>query len=97
MYDLTNLTNASGFGDLMMFSNEVSGGMFMTMMVVAVFFILVMIMKTYSMIDAFLASSFICFIIAALLAYGGMVSFWLVVVFLTLLAGGILYKHLAAQ
>lgn len=93
MYDLTNFTNASGMGDIMLFTNEVTRGGFMTMMVIATFFVLLMIQKRYNMIDALLSSAFICFVMSALLAYGGMVSFWIVVLFLSVLAFGMLYKH----
>jgi hypothetical protein len=93
MYDLTNFTNASGMGDLMLFTNEVTHGGFVTMMVIAIFFVLLMIQKRYNMIDAMLSSAFICFVISALFAYGGLISFWIVVLFLSMLAFGMLYKH----
>jgi len=96
MYDLTNLTNSSGLGEVMMFSNEVTGGMFISMTLVAVFFILFVMQKKYDTIDALLSSAFVCFVLAVLLAFAGMVSFWLVVAFLTLLAFGVLYKHFVA-
>lgn len=92
-YNLTNLTSADEISKIIIFSNEVTGGAFFAMMMWAIFFIIIMIMKRFSFIDALLIDSFICTVISVMLAYAGMLSYMHPLIFLFLLAGTFFYKH----
>jgi hypothetical protein len=90
-YNLTNLTNAQNVGDLVTFANSSTEGFFIGLVMVAIFFILLMALKKWEFTNALLASSWVSFLLAAILAYGGYVNVLLPLGFLILAATTALY------
>lgn len=94
MYNLTYLQNANTAGKLVIAANEYTNQAFVGMFLVAVFFILMFIMKRYDFEKAFLASNFICFLIGSILSFGGYVNFLYPAAFLGLAAFTFLFMTL---
>ena len=84
VYNLTNITNAQTLGDGAMFANEVTGGMFWTWAMIAFFLVFVMVLKRFSFESAFLAASWIMFVLSLFLAYGEFVSLIVPLAFLAM-------------
>jgi hypothetical protein len=91
MYDLTNLTSANDFTGVLKFSNEVTGGLFFTLTMVAIFLILVMILKRWSFDVALLVSSFICAILSTIGWAGAFINTKVMIVFWAAFIGVSLY------
>jgi len=95
-YNLTNLTSAEGLYDVASFANEATEGAFMSLMILAVFFIILMSLAYKKDFKVGLASaSFISFVLAGVLAFAGLVSVLVVWGFLTITAFSILYLYTA--
>jgi len=92
MYNLTGLTGANGIGDLLTFTNTVSGGMFVGMLLVAIFAIMVLALRRYGLDNAFLSSSWVCFLLSLLLRSANLLDIKFMLGFLIAAAGITLYK-----
>ena len=73
-YNLTQLANADTIYKLVVFSNDAALGNLISMFIFALFFVLLMALKRYEFDSALLVSSFICFVISALLGYAELIS-----------------------
>lgn len=93
MYNLTNLTGATDFSSVVSFSNEVTGGSFVSMFMIAIFFVSVLVLKKWEFIHALMASSFGCMILSIFLVYGGYLNFMFPLAFLIILALCVLYSY----
>lgn len=93
LYNLTNLTNADNLGDVMLFSNEVTGGVLIGLLLVAIFFIMLMALKRWEFANALLASSWVSFLLGIVLSYGGFVNILLPLGFLAVAAFTALYIY----
>jgi len=92
LYNLTNLTNGSGMGDVALFANNASDGILYGLGIIAIFFIIFMALKKSSdFAEALITSSFLCFIISGILVYGGFLNIIYVLVFLILTAFSALF------
>lgn len=91
-YNLTGLTNATSVVHLVTFANDTTNHMLGVFLLLAVFFIAIMQLKRYDFTDAILASSWVSFIIAALMVYAKWIPIIWAIVFLVLAAGTSLYK-----
>jgi len=74
IYNLTNLTNAEHIGDLMSFGNEVSQGILMIVITLAVTFILLMVLKKWEFLEALASTTVFMFVATTLLALGDYLS-----------------------
>lgn len=91
MYNLTNLTGSAGLYDLVSFGNEVTQGLFVTLMLGAIFIILFMSMKRDTIAEPMAAASFMCFVLGLILRYVGLVSFKWIAVYLVLLVASAVF------
>jgi len=90
-YNITGLTSAETITDIVVFANESTGSILFGLFVLAIFFIMLMVMRKYEFTDTLLASSFSCFIISVLLAYGGLLNILFPIGFLTIMSLTALY------
>jgi cation transporter-like permease len=87
MYNLTNLTSSQSLLDIIRFTNnDATGGLFMALMIVAIFFILLLNLMKWDFTDAILISSWVCFILSSMLLYMKLVPFIVVIAFLSITA-----------
>lgn len=97
MYNLTQLTTAETAGDLVLFSNYVTGGLFVGLMVIALFFISLFVLKRWEFDQSLLASAFISFLISAILSYGGILRIIYPLAFLSVAAFTFLYMVMTGK
>ena len=95
MYNLTNLTSATDISGVVMFANEVTGNLLLTLLLMSVFFILLMVLKRWDFDRALLVSSFASFMIGMLLMYAKMVALVWPLIFLVMTAMTGLYMMMS--
>jgi hypothetical protein len=86
MYDLTALKTASTFGDVLITLNDATEGTLFGLAVVAIFFIMLFVMKRFEFQNGLLTAATICFIISAILVYGKFINFLYPLAFLIITA-----------
>lgn len=91
-YNMTQLQMADTFYGIAKYANDSTNGVLFGLMIIAIFFVLIMLLKRYDFDDAFLVSSFISFILSIFLVYAKLLNFMVPLVFLILTAGLILWK-----
>ena len=85
--NLTNLTSAETFADLVNYSNDVTGGFMSIGFVVTLFFIITMIsLKKYDIDESLLIASFFGFVISIGLTAIELLNAWFIVSFGVILA-----------
>ena len=93
--NLTNLTTSTNFYDIVKFNNDVTSGIFTYMLLLAIFFILLMmfIRQQYSIEESFLAAGFLCFAISIFFRAINLISFEVVLILflITAASAGIVY------
>jgi hypothetical protein len=94
-YNLSILTNTTGVPDLAYAANVFSGNVLFSFFSIGIFFVLLFILKRFDFDKALLASSFISFVLAAFLTYGGFLSIYFVVAYLAMAAFTALYIWVA--
>jgi len=87
LYNMTQLQQATTVSGLFQYANDATGGIMIGLFMIAVFFVMLMMFLKHGFISALLASSFICFLLSGILAYGGLMKIVFPILFL-LLAGG---------
>ena len=101
MYDTTLLTNASGISDVLHYLNTITvlpgagpsePGIFVGLILGAVFFIMIFGLKRYGFANALLVSSWICFIMSMFLRAANLISIVWVIGFIIATAGITMYK-----
>ena len=85
-YNITGLTSAETVADIVVFANESTGNFLFGLFILAIFFIMLMVMRKYEFTDTLLTSSFVCFILSAILSYGGFLNILFPIGFLTVLS-----------
>lgn len=85
LYNLTQLQASETFADLLVYANVSSNEVLINFMMVAVFLIVLMVLRRYDFIDVLLADSFGCMIISGFLAYGGFINIIVPLAFLMIL------------
>jgi len=92
-YNLTELKEAETFYDLTIYANTASeqilGGVFMF----AIFFVFILLFKRFGLDKAIAGSSFICLILSLYLSFAKLLSFYMIIVFLVILAFTGLYLY----
>lgn len=95
MYNLTNLTESQTTLDLFNYANETTGQVLGVLMLLSMFFVFFMTFKKNNeFVEALLSSSFICFVLSTLMAYGGFLNFIFVIFFLAMTALSLLFVYL---
>lgn len=97
MYNITPLQNAENITGIVTYANTVTDGAMSILMILAVFFILLLILKRWSFEDALLTSSFICFILSSFLTYGKFLNFMFPLAFLIMTALTALYVYVTRR
>lgn len=70
-YNITQLANSATASDLVCFANSTTTGVLLGMLMIGLFFIFLFALKSrYEFDDSLLASSWVCFVLSAILAYG---------------------------
>ena len=90
-YNITGLTTAETVGDIVVYANTSIGGFLFGLFILALFFIMLMVMRRYEFTDTLIASSFSCFIISTILSYGGFLNILFPIGFLTIMSLTALY------
>ena len=85
-YNMTALQDATTVGKLFVFANNSTGGVLSGLMMLAVFFIMLFSLKRWEFGDALLASSFVCFILSAVLSYAGLLNLLFTLGFLAIMS-----------
>jgi len=92
-YNLTQLGEADNIYKLVVYANDSSGQTLSGMLMFAIFFVFLLLFKRYGMDNAILGASFICFVLSIYLSFAKLLSFYVVLAFLTITAFGVLYKY----
>lgn len=92
--NLTSLESATNVVGLIEYVNTNSSGMFIVLILLALFFILFMNLRKYGSMDALLGAGFPCFILAILFKSLGFINFAFVVLFFVITAFGVVFKYL---
>jgi hypothetical protein len=89
LYNLTNVTNASNVGELIIVANrEGTNGILFGFFMIAIFFIILLSLRrsTVAFEDSLLVASFLCFLVSAIAVYGGFLNIIFPLAFLIILA-----------
>jgi len=86
MYDMTAMTNASSMVGLVDAANLYSGGVMVGMFMIAIFFIMLLVMKKWDFSHSLLAGSLICFMLSLFLVYIHALNFMFSLMFLVIAA-----------
>lgn len=85
-HNLTTLYAAETGSDLVIFANSVTGGVLFGGLTIALFVIMLYVLKRFDFDGALVASSFSCFIISGIATYGGLLNIMYPLTFLAILA-----------
>ena len=96
-YNLTQLQDAEKVSQLFLFANSTTGGVLASGLMIAIFFVLLIVMKRYEFTHSFVTASFICFILSSLAAYAGWSNLYVVLAFLTLTAFTLLFMYIKQE
>lgn len=78
--NLTNITDAKNFFDLVEYSNNVTGGVLGWMLVIVLMSMLtLMFLQRYSFEESILGASFLCFVISFFLRFMELITFTIVI------------------
>lgn len=84
-YNLTNLTTSLTVSDVVKAGNEFSGGVLVVSFMIAVFFVVVMVLKRGTdLVSALAVAGWSCFLVGVTLAYAGLLSLYAVLLFLAI-------------
>ena len=96
--NLTNLTDAQNFYGVMKFVYDITGGIFGTLFIVTIEFILLMIfLRNYSFEESLLGSSFLVMFISIFLRVMGLISFELVIWLAVIVGISALWVYIAKK
>ena len=94
LLNMTLLQEAVSITDLAVVANDSTNGILFGMFMMGVFFIMLFVLKRYGFAEAFVSSSFCCFIMTVILAYGNFVNLIFPLTFLAATAFGALYLYM---
>ena len=96
--NITNLSNVDSIHGIILFDNEITGGLFMTMIMLAVFFILMMRLKPYNTFTETLAySGFISLIASMFLVFMDLVNPILPIFFTIVFVFAVSFEYLTTR
>jgi len=96
-YNLTGLQTSTTLHELVNYADLASGHILVNLLMVAIFFILFLSLKKDSTHDAILASSFVCFLISAILVYAKMLLLIWPITFLAVMAFSVLFDQFSGN
>lgn len=88
-YNMTALQQANDWGDIALAANSATDGVLFGGLSIALFFVFIVSLKKgggWGIDESILASSFACFVLTAVLAYGGYVNVIFPLAYLAILA-----------
>lgn len=92
-YDLTNVTSATDPAKMFQVANQLTGGAFGLMTIVAVFILSFIISNRYGSKDAFITSSFLAFLAASFMSYVGIVDMVVVLMMICLMGIAVVIRR----
>jgi hypothetical protein len=95
MYNLTALQNVTTVVELVAYANTVTNSLLLTLFVMSVFFIMLMALKKWDFDASLLVSSFVCFMISAMLTYAHLMPMLWTLVYLIIAAFTAFYMQLS--
>ena len=95
MYNMTQLANVSTVFGLVQYANDATTELLMPLFVMSVFFIMLMVLKKWEFDSTLLVSSWVCFLLSALLVYAHLMPMLWALVFLIMAAGTAFYMIVA--
>lgn len=94
-YNMTQLAQSETVYDLLVYANTATGDILLVLLVMAVFFVMLMVLKKWEFEKGLLVSSFVCFMISIMLVYGHLIQLVWALVFLVIAAFTALYMTLS--
>lgn len=85
-YNMTQLAATETIFDLIRYANQSTDNILMALFVMAVFFIMLMVLKKWEFDSSLLASSFVSFVISIILVYAQLMALVWALVFLVIAA-----------
>ena len=89
--DIINWSNITDFIDIPQQANVVTNGYFWSGMLMMIFIVLFLIMLIWDWAAAFVVSSFICFILALLLLYSGLIGWGTMSLYIALIIISVIF------
>lgn len=86
MYNMTALGQVGSIYELVVYANNSADQILLVLFVMAVFFIMLMVLKKWDFDSALLVSSFVCFVISIMLVYAELIALIWALVFLIIAA-----------
>jgi hypothetical protein len=96
-YNLSLLTENESLSGIFSAANSYTDGLLVGLLVLSLFFIMLLVLKRWDFLNALLSSSFVCFVISALLVAGGFLSLYWALGFLILAALTVLYMSVSGN
>lgn len=90
-YNLTGLQTSTNLYDLFSYANTSTDGTLIITLILSIFFIMLFVLKKWEFQDALISSSFVTFILAALLSYAKLLNIIFPLAFLAITAFTILF------
>lgn len=97
MYNMTELSNVETFSGIVTYANNSTGGLMVGMFLLAFFFIMLMALKKWDFTNALLTSSFIAFIVGAVLSYADILNLLFPLGFLAITAFSAMFVYVTRQ
>lgn len=96
-YNMTELQASETVIDLVVFANRATEMVLGNLFMIAIFIILLMVLKRHDFEETLLVSSFICFVISLLFRAAGMIHYTLIIVFMLIMAFTTLYMYVVKR
>jgi len=93
--NITEFQSSNSLVDVVSFVNNSSGGLFVSLFMLAFFFVLFLNLRKYGTTDALLSSSFACFIVSIFLKAAALINFQFVILFFVLTFFSIIFKYMS--
>lgn len=91
LYNLSFLGNFTGASDILVYNNQVTGGWFMTMIIVALWIIAIIKFREYGIAETMAVSSYTAFLLSLILLFGKFVSYMIPLSFLLIAVFSTMY------
>lgn len=97
VYNMTQLAKVKSLSSLMTYANSATNNILFGLFIVAIFFVMLLILKKWEFVKSFTSSSFACFVLSAVLFYGGYLHFMFALLFLIFTAFGGLFLYASSR
>jgi len=96
-YNVSGLYNATSISDITLYANSSTSGVLFGFFMIGIFFVMMFSLKRWEFDDALLSSSFSCFLLSSVLAYGGYLNVVFPLAFLAMMALTAFYSYVVKQ